>query len=184
MVNLFAVRAAVDFLARLRRQCRRPQSQSGSPKWTFTSPSTLLATTSLMFALPPQLPKGADGQVCGIGCPECPGTLEVRVEGDHGYLHFFCRIGHSYSADDLLVGKEKAIEDRLWSAVLAFEEMAAILGDLDRHAAGHGWSDMRGAYQERQARLREQAQTLRQFAEINHPIRLKDPATVSDADGN
>lgn len=134
-----------------------------------------------MFALPPELPKGSDGQVCGIGCPECPGTLEVRVEGDHGYLDFSCRIGHRYSADDLLAGKEKAIEDRLWSAVLAFEEMAAILADLDRHAARHGWAEMRGAYQERQARLRDQAQTLRQFAEINHPIRLQDPATASDA---
>jgi two-component system, chemotaxis family, protein-glutamate methylesterase/glutaminase len=86
-----------------------------------------------------------------------------------------CRIGHAYSADDLLIGKEKAIEDRLWAAVLALEEMAALLQDLDVHFARHDRVDRRALYQERRAQAVVQAEQLRRFAEDNRPIHLGDP---------
>lgn len=128
-----------------------------------------------MFAIPPRLDSEAGDQLTGIGCPECPGALEVRCEGERGYLVFTCRIGHAYSADDLLVGKEKAVEDRLWAAVLAFEEIAAILGDLETHAESHGQPEAGRPYRERRARAQAQAQTFRRLAEENRPINLADP---------
>jgi hypothetical protein len=125
-----------------------------------------------MFAIPPHLDPDAGDQLTGIGCPECPGALQVRAEGTRGYLLFTCRISHIYSADDLLVGKEKIAEDRLWAAVLAFEEMAALLSDLEAHAVRHGHPEAHRPYQERRARATAQAQMLRQIAEDNRPINL------------
>ena len=132
-----------------------------------------------MFAIPPVDP-AAGNQLTGIGCPECPGALEVRGEGERGYLVFTCRIGHAYSTYDLLAGKEKAVEDRLWAAVLAFEEMAAILRDLEAHAVSHGEPEASGPYGERRARARAQAETFRRLAEENRPIRLADPTAPAE----
>ena len=43
---------------------------------------------------------------------------------------FVCRVGHTFSMRDLLVGKEEQIEARLWSAVVALEELVEILDDF------------------------------------------------------
>ncbi len=133
-----------------------------------------------MFAIPPGLDPAAGDQLTGIGCPECPGALEVRREGERGYLVFTCRIGHAYSTHDLLAGKEKAAEDRLWATVLAFEEMAAILGDLEAHALSQGAPEASRPYRERRARAQAQAETFRRLAEENRPIRLADPAAPAE----
>ncbi len=128
-----------------------------------------------MYALPPGLEASAVQHLTGIGCPDCPGVLQVRVEGERGFLQFECRIGHVYSLDGLLAEKEKKTEDRLWTAVLSFEEMAAMLQDLEAHAARHGRSGAVSSYQERRGRVRAVASALRRLAEADRPVRL-DPA--------
>lgn len=60
-------------------------------------------------------------------CPDCGGTLFHR-ENELGPLHFRCRVGHAYSPESLMVGKEAALEAALWAAVVALEER----GDLSR----------------------------------------------------
>src|SRR5262245_4647864 len=86
-----------------------------------------------MYALPPDL--NADEQVTGIGCPACPGVLQVTVEGRRGYFHFVCRIGHSFSLEELFAAKEKRIEDSFWAAVISLEELARLIEDLERQGA-------------------------------------------------
>jgi two-component system chemotaxis response regulator CheB len=130
----------------------------------------------MMFALPPQLKRGAGDQPTGIACAECPGALVVRVEGVHGHLRFTCRIGHTFGADDLLAAKERVTEDRVWAAVLGFEELAALLRDLDAHAARHDGAARTRGYPDRAARARALAFALRQLVEEDQPIRL-DPDT-------
>jgi hypothetical protein len=84
------------------------------------------------------------GQLSGVVCPDCPGSLWVREEGHKGYLVFECRIGHLYSLEQLIALKEQRFEEHLWAAVSAGEELSALLGDLglagDRRRAldGHG----------------------------------------------
>jgi two-component system chemotaxis response regulator CheB len=57
-------------------------------------------------------------------CPECGGTLwEDRSYGTERYR---CRVGHSFSADNLLIGKQDAIEAALWAAIVALQERADI----------------------------------------------------------
>ncbi len=82
------------------------------------------------FGVQQALPEAVDGapRVAALACPDCGGTLTVREMG--GGLHFVCRIGHSYGLSEVLGAKEERLEDRLWTAVTAVDELAALLTDL------------------------------------------------------
>jgi two-component system, chemotaxis family, protein-glutamate methylesterase/glutaminase len=111
-------------------------------------------------------------QVAALACPDCAGTLAVRVEGDQGHLRFRCRIGHAYGLGSLLGAKEEAIEQRLWSALVSMEELADLLEELQRlgepYTAGDAWT----AATDRIPRLRASVATLRAIIERNAPIDL------------
>lgn len=53
-------------------------------------------------------------------CPECGGTLWMRTE--LGAERLRCRVGHSFSLQSLLIGKQDALEAALWAAIVALEE--------------------------------------------------------------
>jgi two-component system chemotaxis response regulator CheB len=64
------------------------------------------------------------GSLTPLTCPECGGTLWQHV--DYGAERFRCRVGHTYSADGLMVGKQAALESALWAAIVALEERADV----------------------------------------------------------
>jgi two-component system chemotaxis response regulator CheB len=70
-------------------------------------------------------------QHTGMVCPDCHGSLTVGAEEPSSRLIFRCRVGHVYSAEDVLIGKEDALEAALWTALHALEELAAFLVDID-----------------------------------------------------
>lgn len=63
-----------------------------------------------------------DQHLTALTCPECGGTLWQRA--DYGAERFRCRVGHSFSADGLMVGKQTALESALWAAIVALQERA------------------------------------------------------------
>jgi two-component system, chemotaxis family, protein-glutamate methylesterase/glutaminase len=69
------------------------------------------------------------GGLTEFTCPECGGTLWHRH--DYGAERFRCRVGHSFSAIELLLGKQGAVESALWAAIVALQERA----DLARRVA-------------------------------------------------
>jgi two-component system chemotaxis response regulator CheB len=115
---------------------------------------------------------GTEAKLAGLACPDCTGTLTVRVEGAAGHLRFQCRIGHGYALGSLLAAKEEAIEHRLWSALVSCEELAVLLEELqalgDPYTSGAAWS----AATERVERLRMSTLALREVIEGNVPIDL------------
>jgi two-component system chemotaxis response regulator CheB len=110
-------------------------------------------------------------EVTGIGCPDCPGALTVSLQGSRGFLHFQCRIGHAYSLEEVLQAKEAKIEDRLWAAVLAAEEMVALLNDLEEYSAGP-LADAPLHYRVRSEGARLLATALRQLIGQDRPLHL------------
>lgn len=115
-----------------------------------------------MQAIPPLRP-GETERVTGITCPDCPGVLQVSLLDE--YVHFRCRIGHTYSLVELIRGKEEQLEDLLWAPVTAFEELAAILTDaLEAQLI----APTDGRFAERIALARRQAEALR--AIIEHDV--------------
>jgi two-component system chemotaxis response regulator CheB len=129
-------------------------------------------------ALPPRvdsderLTVDSDERLTGVACPDCGGTLTVRVEGRSGYLHFRCRIGHAFSVGRLLATEEDVLEATLWASVRALEELATPLGDL--HTLGEPYDDgcRVDDAQRRIAELERAAGTLRGVLDGNLPVAL------------
>jgi two-component system chemotaxis response regulator CheB len=69
------------------------------------------------------------------------------VERARGTERFRCRVGHAFSANGLLAGKQDALEAALWAAIVALEERV----DLSRRLVRR----FRGAPPSRLARYRE-----------------------------
>jgi two-component system, chemotaxis family, protein-glutamate methylesterase/glutaminase len=119
-----------------------------------------------MEGLPERLPPDGIDVFSGLVCPDCRGSLAVRLH--RGHPAFTCRVGHSFSTDELIAGKESALESRMWEAVYAFEELSVLLADLDRHhlAEGVGAEGCR----QRAAQAKEQAVRLRSIIQVDRPV--------------
>jgi two-component system chemotaxis response regulator CheB len=61
----------------------------------------------------------------GLTCPECGGAIWELPEGE--LLNYRCHIGHTFSAESLLMTQSEALENALWSAVRTLEERASLL---------------------------------------------------------
>ncbi len=121
-----------------------------------------------MFALPPGWDGRAGPQLTAVTCPDCPGILTLSVQGDARYLHFECRIGHSYSVGELIALKERRLEETLWSSITALDELLALLEDLGSRIPGRDYAD-------RLARGRRHLAAVRQICDENKPTELDHP---------
>src|SRR5262249_39727243 len=104
------------------------------------------------------VPKDGQNHLTSLACPDCSGTLTVRRQGRRQLL-FRCRVGHVYALPELLAGKERRLELRLWSVVAALDELAALLRDV-------------GSDPERRRRAERHAATVRQIIEESVPLVL------------
>src|SRR5688572_3805618 len=96
----------------LQRRLARPVS----------SARILLSSTS-MYAIPPDVRSDETPRVTGLVCPDCGGSLEVQAEGHARRLSFACRVGHRFALGELLVAKEEQLEEKLWAAAAALDEL-------------------------------------------------------------
>ena len=119
-----------------------------------------------MHGLPERLPGDGHEAFTGLVCPDCSGNLVISVQGP--LVSFSCRVGHAYGLAELVLAKDAAVETVLWRAVFAFEEMAALLDDLNQH----GVTDPFGpeATQARSELAREQAGRLRAIIDTDRPL--------------
>lgn len=93
-------------------------------------------------------------------CPECSGTLwEVNENGE---IRYECRIGHSYSLDDVSQAEDENVERSLWMALRALEEsavleqrLADIAGERKRHHAHKLFTQKAHSRKQHAAILRE-----------------------------
>jgi two-component system, chemotaxis family, protein-glutamate methylesterase/glutaminase len=66
-----------------------------------------------------------------LACPECGGALAETVLPQISYYR--CHVGHQFGPQSLTAAQAESAEAKLWSAVAALEETAA----LARHLATH-----------------------------------------------
>lgn len=86
-----------------------------------------------------------------LACPECGGGL-ARIDLPH-ITYFRCHVGHQYAPQTLSAAQAEATESKLWSAVAALDEQAAVQRYLrDKGAATD---------EQRLRRLTERAEALR-----------------------
>jgi two-component system chemotaxis response regulator CheB len=64
-----------------------------------------------------------------LTCPDCHGPIERSRFGQH--TEYKCRVGHTYSPDNMLAAHEDAEERAMWSAIESLEEGADLADELD-----------------------------------------------------
>ena len=101
------------------------------------------------------------GRPSAFACPDCGGVLWELEE--NGFLRFRCRVGHAFTARNLSVEQQHAIETALWSALRALEESGALYKRLADRAAGHGHSQTAEQFQDRAENTQQNARVLREF---------------------
>jgi hypothetical protein len=65
-----------------------------------------------------------------FSCPECRSALEQSQEEVSGMVTYLCRVGHRYTARELLVGRELVIEQMLWSSLAAVDELLVMMSEV------------------------------------------------------
>ena len=108
--------------------------QSGLVSWPRPGPPevaevTMEEGTDLQF-----LSSGEAG-LTRLACPECGGALAEAVLPHITYYR--CHVGHQFGPQSLAATQAEAAEAKLWAAVAALEETAA----LARHLASHADTD-------------------------------------------
>lgn len=98
-------------------------------------------------------------QPSNIVCPTCQGAMVESSDG--GLLRYSCHVGHTFSADSLLVEQSEALEAALWASVRSLEESAQL---ADRLAAS--------ADRTLSQRFRDKADALRQHAGLIQDVLL------------
>ena len=94
-----------------------------------------------------------------LTCPECGGTLWDRH--DYGAERYRCRVGHTFSADGLMLGKQAALESALWAAIVALDERAEVSRRIARRLQETGRSSQLARYQADTKAAEDRAVTLR-----------------------
>ena len=120
------------------------------------------ATLNLAPAEDPVEELGGDDEMADLTpltCPECGGTLWHRH--DYGAERYRCRVGHTFSADGLMLGKQAALESALWAAIVALEERAEVSRRIARRLEFAGRSARLARYQADSAHAEQRAGMLR-----------------------
>jgi two-component system chemotaxis response regulator CheB len=92
-------------------------------------------------------------------CPECAGAL--REIEDEPIRRFRCRVGHAFSAEDLVATKDQQVEDALWIALQTLQERAQMLEMMVEEDRRRGWTRNAAGYEERARETRAAADRLR-----------------------
>jgi two-component system chemotaxis response regulator CheB len=71
------------------------------------------------------------GELTPFTCPECHGALVRLKQGK--ILRFRCHTGHAFTANTLLAGITKSVEESLWQSMRVLEEGTMLLDSLAEH---------------------------------------------------
>jgi len=91
-----------------------------------------LRRRTLVQGLPNRLPESSAESLTGYTCPDCHGAIELVIDDEGIPPLFRCRIGHTFTATEMMMGREQRVEHLLWTTLTALEELGALLADLDR----------------------------------------------------
>jgi two-component system chemotaxis response regulator CheB len=94
-------------------------------------------------------------------CPECSGTLWELHEGD--ILRFRCRVGHAYTAENMMAEHDVALETALWVAIRTLEERVSLCRKLSRRAEEKGQKHLARRFHERADDTQRQVAVLKQL---------------------
>ena len=102
----------------------------------------------------------APGQLTGITCPDCHGSIWLQ-SGSDGSIQFACRIGHSYSPETFVEIQSENVENALWAGVRSLEEQAALSAAMASRAQKFRDAETAKRFEQRGRIAQEHAEALR-----------------------
>jgi two-component system chemotaxis response regulator CheB len=94
-------------------------------------------------------------------CPDCGGSLWEMKSGK--LVRYRCHVGHVYTADSLVMEKDAALENVLWTALRALEESVALRHRMAKRAREGKISTIAERFESRAQEDEARARLLRQF---------------------
>jgi two-component system chemotaxis response regulator CheB len=150
-------------------------------EWLDELPITYAAPSLVPVDDPVDYPGGEGmAELTPLTCPECGGTLWHRH--DYGAERYRCRVGHTFSADGLMLGKQTALESALWAAIVALEERAEVSRRIARRLELAGRAARLARYQADSASAEQRAGVLRDL--LRDLIRGVDVSYAGDEIGD
>lgn len=99
------------------------------------------------------------GKPSVFGCPECGGVLWEMEDG--ALLRYRCRVGHAYTADNLVAEQSLHLEAALWAALRGLEEKAALARRLADRSRDSGHPLLAQRYEEQERDSQRHAAVIR-----------------------
>jgi two-component system, chemotaxis family, protein-glutamate methylesterase/glutaminase len=109
--------------------------EGGLVNWPRTDPHQATEVSMEETGDPQFLSPGETG-LTRLACPECGGALAEAVLPRITYYR--CHVGHQFGPQSLAAAQAKTAEAKLWTAVAALEETAALARHLADHAEEPG----------------------------------------------
>jgi two-component system chemotaxis response regulator CheB len=107
------------------------------------------------------------GEISHYTCPECTGPLfEIR---DGVLLRYRCRVGHAYTAQNMLDEKAEVLEEALYTALNTLEESASMSRRLAGRAREQKQDHAAGRFEERVRKTAEQGELIRRALKDGAP---------------
>jgi two-component system chemotaxis response regulator CheB len=139
----------------LARLAREPAEEEGA----YPVPDDMELESKLAGLDPTVIDSGEHpGELTQFTCPECSGPLYEICDGE--FVRFRCRVGHAYTAENVLVEKSVALENALYAALNTLEESAEMADRLAARSREHRHAVAR--FEERAREARRQAAVIRQ----------------------
>jgi len=112
------------------------------------------------------------GELSPFTCPECHGVLSVFREGS--IRRFRCHTGHALSSGSLLEGHTQQIEERLYDAVRALDEVIMLLNQLGEEYSRQGNTGAAEQCFNRARDAYERSRPIRESAMSNEELTVDD----------
>ena len=109
-----------------------------------------------------------EGELTPFTCPECNGVLTEIREGR--ILRFRCHTGHAFSASSLLASVTESIEDLLFGALRAVDEVSMLLNHLGQHCEDAGEIETATEFRAKAEEFRRRGRVIRKAAMDNEPL--------------
>lgn len=104
------------------------------------------------------------GEPTRFTCPECQGAIQaIEEEGD---VRYRCRVGHAFSAEELIRENGSAVEESLWIALQTLQERAQMLATMAGDDRRRGWAKSADAFTARANEARQHAARLRDLLRV------------------
>lgn len=104
--------------------------------------------------------KGPPGKTSSLTCPDCGGSLFQQQE--RNFLKFRCRVGHAFSAENLVAGQSKAQEEALWAAIRSLEERTELMLKMANSARSRNHTGSAQRFEAQAKEAQQRSDLLRQ----------------------